>query len=206
MNEKLIQYLKDNQKEFIGLWEQRLHKEWNSRIASDSMSGNQHGTRAPTLSPYGPTRTDETFSILVERYYQDLLLHLNNQKGLTYLQEDFPHYSPYGIRLTLGSLLELLLTGEDTFSQIFLEEVNSSFTGIKGIDAFDEISRSLREIFKGYSQKFCNECTRPLVKAIRHLASHGKQQPIEEKEAYDGYPYSNEISYKPAKMPTPNHS
>jgi hypothetical protein len=153
------------------------------------MSGNKGSARMTSLSTHGTSKTDEMFSLLVNKYYADLLSASKDKDNQFKPSEDFPHYSPYGIRLTLGSLLEILLTGEEVLAEYLLGEVNGLFPGIKGIEAFDDVCQSLRQIFQTYSQKFCKECTAPLVKAIRHIADQGNNAKTE-KEKYDRYPYS----------------
>lgn len=193
MNAKLIKYLTVNQEEFTQRWSQILGQEWHLRIAANSLSGNKGGTRMTSLRDEGTSKTDEMFSILVKRYYSDLLLTLHHGNSTGIPIDDFPHYTPYGIRMTLGSFLELLIAGEKAFSEKFLDEVNAEFSGIKGIDAYDEVIGALRSVFTRYSQKFCNECASPLVKAIREMARKGQEEisKLQPSQSYDRYPYSN---------------
>jgi len=187
MNTKLIEYLEAHEAEFVGEWEKGLKSAWNSRLASDSMSGNERGIRTTSSCSCGCSKTDAMFSMLVKRYYHDLLLSLKHRADGP--SEEFPHQNPYGVRLTLGSLLELLLTGENVFSKNLLNEINSCFTGIKSINAFDEVSRALRQVFRSYSQQFCNECISPLASIVRQIANQTKSQTtLTESYARRSYP------------------
>jgi hypothetical protein len=190
MNENLIRYLEINRDELVSQWGDGLKTAWNSRITSDSMSGNQRSTRITSFCTCGISRTEMMFSILVNRYYDDLLMILKNTSNQSNEAGEFPHFSPYGVRLNLGALLEILLEGENVFSRRFLDEVNPYFSGIKGIDAFQEILVSLRKIFRGYSQTFCNECVSCLTNSIQRIAKQTKTN-FKKDEIYERITFPN---------------
>jgi hypothetical protein len=172
MKEKLSRFLESNRDAIISEWKKNLMSEWHTQIAADSLSGNRGSTRVTSsLACECAPQTEEMITFLVNGFYDDLLhLALGRSMAETSASEQkFPHYTPFGVRLTLSYLLEIYFAGKNVFANRFLRNASSQESAPTNLEYFEECDHLLQLLTQHYTEQFCEECLNPLNTLISRV-------------------------------------
>lgn len=177
MNERLIKFLETNRNILVSEWERNLMFEWNSQVAADSLSGNRGSTRVTSqLSCTCAPQTQEMVKFLVNGFYDDLLslLHGRTFSEMRPSEQRFPHYTPFGVRLTLSYLMEIFFAGEDVLAEHFLLNDTGNHIFATSIETFEACRDALHRLTEHYAEEFCRECLAPLNTTISRVVEGSK--------------------------------
>ena len=151
MNQKLIDYLKNN--------ETFILDEWNSQFIAN-------------VSRLGIRMSGESFPFIRE-FYNDLIALLRGADitVMGHLAKRFRSNSPEGFRLKLSDLLEILLSGEEVLREDLLSNGigRHAFSPAESAAFFEDIDRAFHTLAKTYAETYCNNCLKPLLKISRRL-------------------------------------
>ncbi len=189
MNEKLVRFLESNRAVILSEWKTQAVSDWNSRLAANSLFAGVGTTKIPSSASICSHRTADMLSFLVKGFYSDLLKlvqgeNINKTKSSG---QQFPRYTPYGVRLTLPYLLEIFFAGEEVFGNHLLldNKEENGFSHTEASDAFEEVSDAFRLLIQHYVDVFCIDCLVPLTTAVKSVMDEFQATENAQKEIYD---------------------